>query len=528
MNWLLFETLYENSMFKKILVISIPILLFTMYPSFAQEDEQLVVLHTKSGDLIIEFFYDDAPNHVENFIELTESGFYDRTIFHRIIKDFMIQGGDPKTKPGGYGTISEWGTGDPGYSIQAEFNDIKHNRGIVSMARSTDPNSAGSQFFIVHKDSNHLDGQYTIFGRLITQESFDTLDTLANLEVISGGSIAMKWGDGEILSAEVVNRSEISDLLDLGEPERTTVTPPETFDEKYVNEELGISFTTPEGWQIQEPPKTSKTTPIVVVVGPSIGGFNPAFSISIIDSDGISLEEHMVVTKNRLQDSIDKGQFEILSEEDTSISGNKVSILNVRGIFITDTGSFNLKFKEVTISTSDKFFKLTYTNTENNFDNYSSEFDQTLDSFTILSENPDNINSNNEENGGGCLIATATFGSELASQVQQLRELRDNTLLQTVSGTAFMTGFNQLYYSFSPTIADWERVSPIFKEVVKTSITPLLTSLSILKHVSMDSEVEVIGYGLSIILINTGFYIVLPAIIIKRIIGKKIYQTSST
>jgi len=509
-------------MLKKILLISIPLLLFTLHPSFAQEDEQLVILHTASGDLVIEFFSDDAPNHVENFIELTESGFYDRTIFHRIIKDFMIQGGDPKTKPGGYQSISEWGTGDPGYSISAEFNDIKHNRGIVSMARSADPNSAGSQFFIVHEDSNYLDGQYSVFGRLITQESYDTLDTIANLEVAGDAvSIAIKWGDGEILSAEVVNRSEISNLLDLGEPERTTVTPSQTFDEKYVNEELGISFTVPEGWQIQEPTKTSETTPNVVAIGPSIGGFNPAFSISIINSNGISLEEHMDEIKNRLQDSINKEQLEILSHEDTTINGNKVSILNVKGVFITDTGSFNLKFKEVTISNSDKFFKLTYTNTENNFDNYSSEFDQTFDSFTILSENPDNINSNNEENGGGCLIVTATFGSELAPQVQQLRELRDNTLLQTVSGTAFMTGFNQLYYSFSPTIADWERESPIFKEVVKTSITPLLTSLSILKHVNMDTEVEVLGYGLSIILINTGFYLVIPAVIIKKIIGKK-------
>ena len=111
---------------------------------------------------------------------------------------------------------------------------------------------------------------------------------------------------------------------------------------------------------------------------------------------------------------------------------------------------------------------------------------------------------------GGCLIATATFGSELAPQVQQLRELRDNYLLKTESGTLFLTGFNELYYSFSPTIADWERQNPVFKEAVKIGITPLLTSLSILNYVDIDSEAKVLGYGISLILLNIGMYIVAP------------------
>ncbi|KAG2473208.1 MAG: Peptidyl-prolyl isomerase [Nitrosopumilales archaeon] len=119
--------------------------------------------------------------------------------------------------------------------------------------------------------------------------------------------------------------------------------------------------------------------------------------------------------------------------------------------------------------------------------------------------------------GGACLIATATFGSELAPQVQQLRELRDNKLLQTNSGSAFMSGFNQFYYLFSPTIADWERESPIFKEAVKLTITPLLTSLSILNYVDMDSESEVLGYGISLILLNIGMYFAAPALLITRL-----------
>jgi len=133
--------------------------------------------------------------------------------------------------------------------------------------------------------------------------------------------------------------------------------------------------------------------------------------------------------------------------------------------------------------------------------------------FALLESSPDS--------GGGCLIATATFGSELAPQVQQLRELRDNTLLQTKSGSTFMTGFNEFYYSFSPTIADWERQNPVFKEAVKLTITPLLSSLSILNYVDMDSEVEVLGYGISLILLNVGMYFIAPVGIVVLVRRKK-------
>ena len=121
------------------------------------------------------------------------------------------------------------------------------------------------------------------------------------------------------------------------------------------------------------------------------------------------------------------------------------------------------------------------------------------------------------DGNGGCLVATATFGSELAPQVQQLREIRDNSLLQTESGSAFMESFNQFYYSFSPSIADLERENPVFKEVVKLTITPLLSSLSLLNYVDIDSEAEVLGYGIGIILMNIGMYFVAPAIVIHRI-----------
>ena len=123
------------------------------------------------------------------------------------------------------------------------------------------------------------------------------------------------------------------------------------------------------------------------------------------------------------------------------------------------------------------------------------------------------------DNGGGCLIATATFGSELEPQVQQLRELRDNQLLQTESGASFMNTFNDVYYSFSPVIADYERENPVFKEMVKITITPMISSLSILNYVEMDSEEKVLGFGISLIVLNLAMYVGIPftaAVVIRK------------
>ncbi len=122
----------------------------------------------------------------------------------------------------------------------------------------------------------------------------------------------------------------------------------------------------------------------------------------------------------------------------------------------------------------------------------------------------DDDGSGNNNNNNGCLIATATYGSELAPQVQQLREIRDNTILSTESGTAFMAGFNSFYYSFSPTVADLEREHPIFRQAVQIMLTPMLSSLSLLNHVDIDSEQEMLGYGISLIVLNMGMYVGIP------------------
>ena len=141
----------------------------------AAQGGEIAVIETTMGNIELEFLEDVAPGHVKNFKDLANKGFYDGTIFHRVIPGFMIQGGDPNSKGE---DRSMHGVGGPGYTIKAEFNDTPHDRGILSMARSQDPNSAGSQFYIVVKDSHFLDGQYTAFGRVL--KGMDVADKIVN------------------------------------------------------------------------------------------------------------------------------------------------------------------------------------------------------------------------------------------------------------------------------------------------------------------------------------------------------------
>jgi len=333
-----------------IIAIVAVVMIGVMVPSvFAQYDEgPVVILETTQGNITIEFFTEYAPEHVQNFVILSSTGYYDNTLFHRIIPGFMIQGGDPNTIDG---DPNSWGTGGPDEKLDAEFNNIKHNRGIVSMARSADANSAGSQFFIVHKDSTFLDGKYTVFGKLATAESFETLDKIA-----------------------------------------------------------------------------------AVQTGTSDRPINP---------EQVRIIKASLVETDATQEKIAQLEAEQQAQQE------KIAQLEA------------------------------------------------------------------EQNGGGCLIATATYGSELAPQVQQLRELRDNQLLNTESGTTFMGMFNDIYYSFSPTIADMEREHPMFKEVVKLAITPMISTLSLMQNA--DSESEVLGLGLSVIMLNIGMYLGVPAIVVVGI-----------
>lgn len=146
--------------------------------------KEVAVIKTSEGEMVAEFWPEVAPNTVENFKKLARSGFYDGTAFHRIVKGFMIQGGDPLTKD--LAKESRYGTGDPGYKIKAEFNDRSHERGVLSMARSSDPDSAGSQFFICLANVSRLDHQYTTFGKIIKGD--DVLGKIGDTEVTTSDS----------------------------------------------------------------------------------------------------------------------------------------------------------------------------------------------------------------------------------------------------------------------------------------------------------------------------------------------------
>ncbi len=150
----------------------------TMIKANMTPSDSVAILKTSLGNITLEFFPNAAPKHVNSFLNLSKSGFYDGTIFHRIVKDFVIQGGDPTTKDSNQ-SRDRWGTGGPNFTLNAEFNDIPHQKGILSMARTSDPNSAGSQFFIVTKDARFLDNQYTVFGKVI--DGMDVVDKIAAL-----------------------------------------------------------------------------------------------------------------------------------------------------------------------------------------------------------------------------------------------------------------------------------------------------------------------------------------------------------
>ena len=510
---------------KKLFSIPITLLFLAFIPqAFAEPTDPVVVLETRSGNFVIEFFPDDAPNHVDNFLKLTDDGVYDGTIFHRVIPGFMVQGGDPLTAIAGI-SASQWGTGDPGYKIDAEFNNIMHERGIVSMARSSDPNSAGSQFFIVHKDSTFLDGEYTVFGRIITQESFDTLDKITELEIMPNDQV-FNTSMVILIDATIKDRSEISDILELNPPTRTDVPLLSTEPELYTNNYLGISFESPVGWLIQSPPKTEPSVPDLVVLGPQTELSSPAISITIDGTSG-TLDDEIKKLQNKISPLITQGVLTITDEGKTIVDNNPAYIFRATGEFenLNDVVR-QIGFATVLFVNDDRVYTIQYTNHLDDYYNFDKEVQNIMETFKLIHSGPDSttyaldessIPSTDESEGGGCLIATAAFGSEMAPQVQFLREIRDNTVMTTQSGTAFMTGFNQFYYSFSPYVADYERENPVFKEAVKVTLTPMLTSLTLLNYVEVDTEEEMLGYGISIILLNIGMYFVAPAAAIVAI-----------
>jgi len=544
----------------KFLIISVVILSSFAGSAFAQQIVQLtpqefsqeeidemkqkaVLISTNSGTFFIEFFPEEAPNTVHNFLGLVESGYYDGVVFHRIIPGFMIQAGDPNTKDPN-SDRSLWGTTGPGYQINEEFSTLQHDRGIVSMARGNHQDTAGSQFFIVHRDSPHLDGQYTVFGRLVPGLP-NALDSIASLAT-DGNNMPLDLSEATIITAEIL---EPYTSANISIPDRN-----QSFIEKelrsggvitvYHNSLHNVSFDLPYRWAITE----ATGTQLGVIIEPTDLEHNVKTQI---EQSGFIPK--VVVTAEKIDPNISAGVspafFSVQGGEDPKILGNYVFesddgrkahlITSTQDLHDTEKGTVQFKIIQLTFINSEFQYSIIYFNITEWFRYEINAFLQTVDNFEVMIDGkmqPINFDDSPvfkqlmadakakpepeslpPARIGGCLIATATYGSELAPQVQLLREIRDNTILQTESGTSFMTGFNQFYYSFSPTIADYERENPAFKEAVKLTLTPLLTSLTLLQYADIDSEYDMLGYGIGIILLNVGMYFIAPALLITKI-----------
>jgi len=511
----------------------------------AEMKNKAVLITTNVGTFMIELFPEDAPNTVNNFLKLIESGYYDGIVFHRIIPGFMIQTGDPNTKDPDVDR-SLWGTGGPGYEIQEEFNTIQHDRGIVSMARSNHPDSAGSQFFIVLEDSPHLDGQYTVFGRLIPgiPSSFYALDLISALGT-DASDRPTNLLESTILTATILDPYTSSGLVS---PDRNqSVIVKEKIQggttERYSNSIHKVSFDIPYRWSVIE----AAGSQFGVIMEPTDMEHNVKAQV---EKSGFIPK--VIVTEEKRDPREDAGVstafFSVQGGDDPKILGNyvfenedgrKAILKTTTQDLETPEGTVQFKIIQLSFINSEFQYSIIYVNVTEWFRYEISTFLQTVDNFEIMIDGQ--MQPINFDDGpifkqliadakaepepeslppvriGGCLIATATYGSELAPQVQLLREIRDNTVLQTQSGTSFMTAFNQFYYSFSPAVADYERENTVFKETVKLTLTPLLASLTLLQHANIDSEYDMLGYGIGIILLNVSMYFIAPALLITKI-----------
>ena len=504
-----------------------------------------VQITMNGGTFLIEFFPEDAPNTVHNFLELVESGYYDGIVFHRIIPGFMIQAGDPNTKDPN-SDRETWGQGGPGYQIKEEFNVIQHDRGIVSMARTNHPDTAGSQFFIVLDDSPHLDGQYTVFGRLIPgiPSSFHALDLIEKLGT-DASDRPVDILEATILTATILDPYTSAGLVpaDRNQSIIETVKQEGGITQTYFNDLHKVEFDLPYRWAVTE----ATGEHFGVIIEPTDLEHNVK---SQVEKSGFIPK--VIVTSEKRDPREDAGVspafFSVEGGDDPKIlsnyvfeseDGRKALLKTTTQNLETPEGTVQFKIIQLTFINSESQYSIIYVNVTEWFRYELGAWLQTVENFEIMIDG--RMQPINFDDGpvfkqliadakakpepeslppvriGGCLIATATYGSELAPQVQLLREIRDNTVLQTQSGTSFMIAFNQFYYSFSPAIADYERENTVFKETVKLILTPLLTSLTLLQYADIDSEHEMLGYGIGIILLNVGMYFIAPALLITKI-----------
>ena len=237
------------------------------------------------------------------------------------------------------------------------------------------------------------------------------------------------------------------------------------------------------------------------------GGDDPKVLSNYIFENEAGQQAHLMITTQNVGTSMERNQFKIIQMHFNDSETNYAIIhVNLAEWFRYEVNSFVQVANNFEIMIDGRMQSLEF--------DESPVFQQLIKDAKVKPE-PEPLPPVRID--GGCLIATATFGSELAPQVQFLREIRDNTVLQTESGSVFMTGFNQFYYSFSPTVADYERENVIFKEAVKLTLTPLLASLTLLQYTDIDSEHEMLVYGMGLILLNIGMYFIAPAVLITKI-----------
>jgi len=368
---------------------------------------------------------------------------------------------------------------------------------------------------------------------------------IANLET-DQHAVPLDTTKAMIIKASIVKDFSVTDLA---EPDRnqSIVKKINTIGgtvDKYFNQRHGVSFNLPILWAVVN---EGTEDYLDVVLQPTVDdhnvqpqiektGFTPQVLISSEEAT-LQTASFFYVKGGEAPKIISNNIF----ENDDGIQAHMMVSTQNLTFEWEDQSTKNIQFKtiELHFTNSELNYSIIYINTSEWFRYEINAFVQTVTNFEIMldgkmqpinfSKTPvfrqlitdakakPELESLPPVRIGGCLIATASYGSELAPQVQQLRELRDNTVLQTESGAAFMAGFNQFYYSFSPTIADYERENPAFKEAVKLTLTPLLTSLTLLQYVDIDSESEMLGYGIGVILLNIGMYFIAPVVLITKI-----------
>ena len=346
---------------------------------------QGVIIRTQEGSFMIELFPEDAPNHVQKFLENIESGYYVGTVFHRIIPGFMIQGGDPNTKNPDQ---SMWGQGGPDYHIDNEVNSLKHMRGIVSMARSQGLDSAGSQFFIVHKDSPHLDGQYTAFGKLVPLgNSHKTLDRIANLET-DRNDAPIDPSQAIIIEAKVIDFSGFStpnrntSLIQSIDAEGGTI-------DVYKDQIHKTEFDLPYRWMIVEQArdKLSLTIEPNLMMEHNVAkqveqsGFVPQVIVNA---------ENKVAQLGGLGGG---GYFSINGGDEPKIlsnyvfendAGRKAHMMITTQELQTENGPMQFKVLQIHFNTSDKTYSIIYVNVTEWFRYEVPAFTQVVDNFKVI------------------------------------------------------------------------------------------------------------------------------------------------